>query len=112
MAFRDGGGLRPPPPPPSPRSQGGRGGVAPSRGDGEGAASVAAAMRALLLKFSNSPGLARWVTSHKTTRRMSQRFVAGESLDEAVAAARVCNADGMKVSLDLLGESVTNAIIF
>ena len=66
-------------------------------------------MRALLLKFSNSPGLARWVTSHKTTRRMSQRFVAGESLDQAVAAARVCNADGMKVSLDLLGESVTNA---
>jgi proline dehydrogenase len=69
----------------------------------------AAMMRALLLKFSNSPGLARWVTSHKTTRRMSQRFVAGESLDQAVAAARVCNADGMKVSLDLLGESVTNA---
>jgi proline dehydrogenase len=39
---------------------------------------------------------------------MSQRFVAGESLDQAVATARVCNANGMKVSLDLLGESVTN----
>ena len=65
-------------------------------------------MRALLLKLSNSPGLARWVTSHKTTRRMSQRFVAGEELDQAVAAARVCNANGLKVSLDLLGESVTN----
>jgi proline dehydrogenase len=39
---------------------------------------------------------------------MSQRFVAGENLDQAVAAARVCNADGMRVSLDLLGESVTN----
>ncbi|HUK31702.1 MAG TPA: proline dehydrogenase family protein [Candidatus Acidoferrum sp.] len=66
-------------------------------------------MRAVLLKLSNSPGLARWVTSHKTTRRMSQKFVAGEELDQAVAAARVCNADGLKVSLDLLGESVTNA---
>jgi proline dehydrogenase len=65
-------------------------------------------MRALLLKLSNSPGLARWVTSHKTTRRMSQRFVAGEELDQVVAAAHVCNAHGMKVSLDLLGESVTN----
>jgi proline dehydrogenase len=65
-------------------------------------------MRALLLKLSNSRGLARWVTSHKTTRRMSQRFVAGEELDQAVAAARVCNAAGLKVSLDLLGESVTN----
>lgn len=66
-------------------------------------------MRAILLKFSNSPGLARWVTTHKTTRRMSQKFVAGEELDQAVAAARVCNGDGLKVSLDLLGESVTNA---
>jgi proline dehydrogenase len=65
-------------------------------------------MRAILLKLSNSHGLARWVTSHKTARRMSQRFVAGENLDQAVAAARVCNADGMRVSLDLLGESVTN----
>jgi proline dehydrogenase len=67
-------------------------------------------MRALLLKLSNSPGMARWVTSHKTARRMSQRFVAGENLDQAVAAARVCNAEGMRVSLDLLGESVTNVV--
>lgn len=65
-------------------------------------------MRALLLKLSNSPKLAKWVTSHSTARRMSQRFVAGEDLDQAVAAARVCNSEGKKVSLDLLGESVTN----
>jgi proline dehydrogenase len=65
-------------------------------------------MRALLLKLSNSPGLARWVTSHKTTRRMSQRFVAGEQLNQVIAAAHVCNSAGLKVSLDLLGESVTN----
>ena len=67
-------------------------------------------MRAALLKLSNSKGLARWVTSHKTSRRMAQRFVAGEELDQALAAAaRVCNQNGLKVSLDLLGESVTNA---
>jgi proline dehydrogenase len=66
-------------------------------------------MRATLLKLSNSKGLARWVTSHNTTRRMAQRFVAGEELDQAIAAARVCNQNGLKVSLDLLGESVTNA---
>jgi proline dehydrogenase len=65
-------------------------------------------MRAILLRFSNSPRLARWVTSHKTTRRMSQKFVAGEELDQAVEAARACNRAGLKVSLDLLGESVTN----
>ena len=66
-------------------------------------------MRAVLLKLSNSPRMARWVTSHKTTRRMSQKFVAGEELEQALAAARVCNDTGLKVSLDLLGESVTNA---
>jgi proline dehydrogenase len=66
-------------------------------------------MRATLLKLSSSKGLARWVTSHNTTRRMAQRFVAGEELDQAIAAARVCNQNGLKVSLDLLGESVSNA---
>lgn len=66
-------------------------------------------MRTILLKLSNSQGMARWVTSHKTTRRMSERFVAGSTLDQAVAAARVCNQNGMMVSLDLLGESVHNA---
>jgi proline dehydrogenase len=66
-------------------------------------------MRTILLKLSNSPGMAKWVTSHKTTRRMAERFVAGDTLDQAVAAARVCNQNGLMVSLDLLGESVTNA---
>ncbi|HXN64773.1 MAG TPA: proline dehydrogenase family protein [Candidatus Acidoferrales bacterium] len=66
-------------------------------------------MRSILLKLSNSPGMARWVTTHKTTRRMSERFVAGAHLDQAIAAARVCNQNGLKVSLDLLGESVSNA---
>jgi len=40
---------------------------------------------------------------------MSHRFVAGEELDEAIAAARVCNDQGMLVSLDYLGENVATA---
>ena len=39
---------------------------------------------------------------------MAQRFVAGEGLDEAVAAARALNRAGRMVSLDYLGESVTS----
>ena len=35
-----------------------------------------------------------------------RRFIAGETLDEAVAAARAVQAGGMRVSLDQLGESV------
>ena len=45
-------------------------------------------VRSTLLKLSESKSFARWVTSNKTTRRMSHRFVAGEALDEAISAAR------------------------
>jgi proline dehydrogenase len=37
---------------------------------------------------------------------MARRFVAGETLDEAIAAARHCNDLGMLASLDYLGENV------
>ena len=63
-------------------------------------------LRATLLKLSESKRLAHWVTSNGSTRRMAGRFVAGETLDEAVAAARQCNAAGMLASLDYLGENV------
>ena len=66
-------------------------------------------MRTLLLELSESKRLARWVTTNGIARRMSHRFVAGEALDEAVAAARACNQAGMTVSLDHLGENVTSA---
>ena len=40
-------------------------------------------------------------------RRLSTRFVAGETLDEALAVARKLNAEGISVTLDHLGESVS-----
>ena len=42
-------------------------------------------------------------------RRVAMRFVAGETLDEAVAVARDLNARGFLVSLDHLGEHVSDA---
>jgi proline dehydrogenase len=63
-------------------------------------------LRSTLLKLSESKGFANWVTTNSTTRRMSHRFVAGETLDEALAAAKECNRAGMMVSLDYLGENV------
>jgi proline dehydrogenase len=66
-------------------------------------------LRSTLLKLSESKGFANWVTTNGTTRRMSHRFVAGESLDEAIEAARRCNDAGMMVSLDCLGENVSTA---
>jgi proline dehydrogenase len=64
-------------------------------------------IRATLLKLSESKVFANWVTSNGTTRRMARRFVAGESLHEALAAARACNDAGMLTSLDYLGENVS-----
>jgi proline dehydrogenase len=63
-------------------------------------------LRATLLKLSESPGFAHWVTSNPPTRRMARRFVAGETLYEAIIAARACNSQGMYTSLDYLGENV------
>jgi proline dehydrogenase len=64
-------------------------------------------VRSTLLKLSESKKFAKWVTTNPSTRRMSHRFVAGEDLDEALAAAKVCNELGMLVSLDYLGENVS-----
>src|SRR5437588_589900 len=64
-------------------------------------------IRATLLKLSESPAFAHWVTTNVATRRMARRFVAGETLDEAIAAARACNQLGMMASLDYLGENVS-----
>jgi proline dehydrogenase len=41
-------------------------------------------------------------------RKLSTRFVAGETLEEALAVARRLNGEGITVTLDHLGESVTN----
>src|ERR1700720_3223074 len=62
-------------------------------------------LRSTLLKLSVSPGFAHWVTSNPTTRRMARRFVAGETLDEAIIAARACNSQGIYTSLDSPGQT-------
>jgi proline dehydrogenase len=64
-------------------------------------------LRSTLLKLSESKKFASWVTSNGTTRRMARRFVAGETLEEAITAVRQCNDSGMMASLDYLGENVS-----
>ena len=63
-------------------------------------------LRQSLLYLSESPAAQRLLTGAPVSRRMAERFVAGESLDQAIAAARVLNRAGLTVSLDYLGESV------
>jgi proline dehydrogenase len=63
-------------------------------------------LRSILLKLSESKKLARWTMKNGLSRRVAQRFVAGESLEQAIAAAKTLNAEGFSASLDLLGENV------
>lgn len=52
----------------------------------------------------------RWIfTRTRIGRRVSLRFVAGETLPEAIEVARQANQAGMPVSLNCLGENVTDA---
>jgi proline dehydrogenase len=48
------------------------------------------------------------VTNAPFTGAAARRFVAGETVDEAIAAARELNDAGMSVTLDYLGESVSD----
>ena len=66
-------------------------------------------LRAGLLWLSEQPRIFRFVRKNGLAKRFASRFVAGETVDEAVAALRDLNAAGVTASLDLLGESVTNA---
>lgn len=66
-------------------------------------------LRQTFLWLSNRHGIFRFVRNNRLARRFAQRFVAGETLDTALTAVRSLNARGISASLDLLGESVTNA---
>ena len=61
-----------------------------------------------LLYLSNQPRVFRFVRNNGLAKKFACRFVAGETLSEALAAVKGLNQHGITASLDLLGESVTN----
>jgi proline dehydrogenase len=61
----------------------------------------------VLLAASRRPGLRRVVTGTPASRRVVDRFVAGESREDALAVVRTLTAEGIEVTLDHLGEHVT-----
>jgi len=65
-------------------------------------------IRNALLYLSNQPRVFTFVRNNRLAKHFARRFVAGETLDEAIAAVKALNAKGMSASLDLLGESVYN----
>ena len=64
-------------------------------------------MRDLFLALSHSQRLRAMTLQFGPVRKMARRFVAGETLDEAVAAVQALNRQGLLATLDYLGENVT-----
>ena len=62
--------------------------------------------RQAMLRVAGLPAVQEFVTRGRAMRGVVRRYVAGESLDEAVAAARGLNAAGMRATLNCLGEDV------
>lgn len=59
--------------------------------------------------LAESRAFTRWIGRRGMQWGFAERFVAGETLDEALSAIRELNALGMFTTLDYLGESVTDA---
>ena len=66
-------------------------------------------LRAFFIALSENKSLRHFSESSSMGQRMSRRFVAGMSVDDCLRATKEVNDLGMSVSVDNLGENVTNA---
>jgi proline dehydrogenase len=66
-------------------------------------------LRSAFIALSESRGLRNFAEKSPLGLRFSQRFVAGTELQDVIRAAQVVNEWGAGVSIDNLGENVTNA---
>lgn len=65
-------------------------------------------IRRSLLYLSNQPRVFRFVRDNALAKRFASRFVAGETIEDAVRAVRELNSRNISASIDLLGESVAS----
>ena len=64
--------------------------------------------RSALIYLSRQEGLKDFAARFQLFKKLTTRFVAGETIDEAVGFIRELNADGCSASFDHLNESVAN----
>jgi proline dehydrogenase len=64
--------------------------------------------RSALIYLSEREGLKDFATKFSPFKKLTTRFVAGETLEETVEAIRQINAEGCTASFDHLNESVAN----
>jgi proline dehydrogenase len=65
-------------------------------------------LKGFFLALSRSQRLKALASSFGPARRAARRFVAGETLGEAVEAVRTLNGQGLLATLDCLGENASN----
>lgn len=66
-------------------------------------------LKTLLLGMSRTPAVKRAVVAFPLTRRLVDRFVAGETADDCLRVTRGLLANGLLVTVDFLGEDTTTA---
>jgi proline dehydrogenase len=66
-------------------------------------------LRAAFISLSESKSLRSAAEKTWIGQRLSRRFVAGTTVEDALAATKAMNKLGLSVSVDNLGENVTNA---
>ena len=63
-------------------------------------------MRGVFLYLSRQPALRKWMEAWPPSRKVTRRFVAGDTLDEALAVCDRLQGEGIFSTLDHLGENV------
>lgn len=66
-------------------------------------------LRAFFVRLSENRPLRNFAEQSSIGRRFSSRFVAGTEIQDAVRVTQAVNRAGMRVTIDNLGENVTNA---
>ena len=66
-------------------------------------------LRAAFISLSESKSIRSAAEKTRMGQKLSRRFVAGTTIEDALAATKAMNERGLSVSVDNLGENVTNA---
>ncbi|PWH14819.1 MAG: proline dehydrogenase [Ardenticatenia bacterium] len=65
-------------------------------------------LRPVLIALSQSARARQLVIHYGPMRKLARRFIAGETLDEAIAVVKELNRSGIQATLDHLGENVAS----
>lgn len=65
-------------------------------------------LRSAFIYLSRHKQLRKWMETSPTARKLAGRFVAGNTLEDAITACRKIHSDGLGITLDYLGENVSS----